>query len=126
MEITFNQNRLYQQNKSSESKIKSRQASTHCKRVLEAARLEYATETKESITSQKFGSLYFWQIANSALNKGKFAIPPLYNRPEVLPSASDKAKLFAKNFSKNSDLDYSGISLPVLPSRTNLQVIIFP
>ena len=40
----------------------------------------------------------------------------------MLPSASDKGKLFAKNFSKNSDLDYSGISLPVLPSRTNLQL----
>ena len=47
------------------------------------------------------------------LNKGKSAIPPLFNRPEVLSSASDKAKLFAKNFSKNSNLDDSGISLPV-------------
>ena len=42
------------------------------------------------------------------------------NRLEVLPSASDKAKVFAKNFSKNSNLD-SGISLPVFPSRTNLK-----
>ena len=41
---------------------------------------------------------------------------------EVLSSASDKAKLFAKNFSKNSDLDDSGISLPVFPSRTNLKL----
>ena len=35
---------LYQQNKSSESKVKFRQASNHCKRVLEAAKLEYATK----------------------------------------------------------------------------------
>ena len=32
---------LYQQNKSSESKVKFRQASNHCKRVLEAAKLAY-------------------------------------------------------------------------------------
>ena len=37
----------------------------------------------------------------------------------MLYSASDKAKLFAENFSKNSNLDDSGISLPVFPSRTN-------
>ena len=40
----------------------------------------------------------------------------------MLSSASDKAKLFAKNFSKNSNLDDSGISLPVSPSRTNLKL----
>ena len=39
----------------------------------------------------------------------------------MLSSASDKAKLFAKNFSKNSNLDDSGISLPVFPSKTNLK-----
>ena len=42
--------------------------------------------------------------------------------PEVLSSASDKAKLFAENFLKNSNLDDSFISLSVLPSRTNLKV----
>ena len=112
--------RLYQQNKSSESKAKFRQASNSCKRVLEAAKVAHATKTKESITSQKLGSRNFWQIANSVLNKGKSAIPPLFNRPEVL--SSDKAKLFAKNFSKNSNLDDSGISLSVFPSRTNLKL----
>ena len=53
---------------------------------------------KESITSQKLGSWDFWQIANRVLNKGKSAIPPLLNSPEMLSSASDKAKLFPKNF----------------------------
>ena len=114
--------RLYQQNKSSESKVKFRQASNRCKRVLEAAKLAYATKTKESITSQKLGSWDLWRIANSVFNKGKSAIPPLFNGPQVLSSASDKAKLFAKNFSKNSNLDDSGISLPVFPSRTNLKL----
>ena len=113
---------MYQQNKSSESKVKFSQASNHCKRVLEAAKLVYANKTKESITSQKLGSRDFWRIANSVLNKGKSAIPPLFNGPEVLSSASDKAKLFAGNFSKNSNLDGSGISLSVFLSRTNLKL----
>ena len=112
---------LYQQNKSSESKLKFRQARNCCKRVLEAARLAYATKTKGSITSQKLGSGDSWQIANSVLNKGKSAIPPLFNNPEVLPSASDKAKLFPKNFSNSSNLDDLGISLPVFLSSTHLK-----
>ena len=64
----------------------------------------------------------FWRITNSVLNKGKSAIPPLFNGPEVLSSASDKAKLFAENFSLNSNLDDLGVSLPVFPSRTNLKL----
>ena len=36
--------------------------------------------------------------------------------------ASDKVKLFAENFSKNSNLDDSGISLPIFASRTNLKL----
>ena len=49
-------------------------------------------------------------------------IPPIFNRSEVLSSTSDKAILFAENFSKNSNRDNSGISLPVLSSRTNLKL----
>ena len=101
---------MYQKDKSSDSKVTFRQASNRCKRVLEAAKVAYASKTKDSITSQKLGSRDFWRIANSVLNKGKSAIPPLYNGPEVLSSASDKAKLFAENFSKNYNLDDSGIS----------------
>ena len=56
------------------------------------------------------------------LNKRKSAIPLLFNDPEVLSSASDKAKLFAGDFSKNTNLDESGISLPFFPSRTNLEL----
>ena len=113
---------LHQKDKSYNSKVKFRQASNCCQRVLEAAKLGYANKTRESITSQKLGSYDFWRIANSVLNKGKSAVPPLFNGPEVLSSASDKAKLFAENFSKNSNLDDSGISLPVFPSRTNLKL----
>ena len=54
--------------------------------------------------------------------KSKSAIPPLFNRPEVLSSASDKAEMIAGNFFKNSNLDDSGISLPVFSSRNNLKL----
>ena len=40
----------------------------------------------------------------------------------MLSSAFDKAKLLAENFSMNSNLDGSGISLPFFPSRTNLKL----
>ena len=49
-------------------------------------------------------------------------MPPLFNGPEALSSASVKAKLFAQNFSKNSNLDDSGISLPVFPFRATLKL----
>ena len=68
------------------------------------------------------GSGDFWRIASRVFSKGKPAIPPPFNSLEVLSSASNKAKLFAENFSKNSNLDDSGISLPVFPSRTNLKL----
>ena len=74
------------------------------------------------MTSQKLGPQEFWRIGSTALNKYKSTIPPLFNSPEVLSSASDKAKLFAENFSKNSNLDDSGISVPVFPSGTNLKL----
>ena len=109
--------RLYQKDKSSESKVKFRQASNCCKRVLEGAKLAYVNKTKESITPQRLGSRDFWQIANSVL--GKSAVPPLFNGPEVLSSASDKAKLCTENLSKKSNLGDSGISFP---SRTNLKL----
>ena len=70
--------RLHQQNKSSEFKVKFRQDSNRCKRVLEVAKLAYATQIKESITSLKLGSRDFRRIANSLLNKGKSAIAPLF------------------------------------------------
>ena len=61
------------------------------------------------------------QQCSQLINK-KSAIPPLLSDPEVLSSSSDKAKLFAENFSKTSNLDDSCISLPVFPSRTNLKL----
>ena len=40
----------------------------------------------------------------------------------MLSFASNKRKLFAENFSTNSNLNDSGIFLPVFPSRTNLKL----
>ena len=114
--------RLYQREKSSDSKVKFRQASNCCKRVLEAVKLAYANKTREYIPSQKLGSRDFWRIANTVLKKGKSTIPALFNGLELLSSASDKAQLFTENFSKNSNLDDAVISLPVFPSRTNLKI----
>ena len=104
--------RLYQKDKSSESKVKFRQANNRCNRVLEAAKFAYANKTKETITSQKLGSWDFWRIANSVLNKENL----LYL---LYTSCNAKGQLFVENFSKNSNLDDSCISLPVFPSRTN-------
>ena len=111
--------RFYQQNKSSESKLKFRQASNLCKKVLKVFKQAYANKT---ITSQKLGSQGFWRITNSVPNKGKSVIPLLSNGPKVLSSASDKAKLFAKTFSEDFNLDDSGTSLLVFSSRTNLKL----
>ena len=64
----------------------------------------------------------FWRIANNVLNKNKSAVPSLFNSREVLFPLYHKAKLFAENFSKDYDLDDSGISLLVFSSRTNLKL----
>ena len=66
-----------------------------------------------------FGELLILFVFNKVC---KFAVPPLFNGPEVLSSASDKAKLCVKNFSKNSSLDAPGILLPDFPYRTNLKL----
>ena len=80
--------RLYQKDKFCISKVKFRQASNHCKRVLEAAKLAYANKTKKS--SRELGSEDLCRIANSVLKKGKSAISPLFNSTEVLSSASEQ------------------------------------
>ena len=92
---------LYQQYKLFESTLKFRQASNHYKRVLEAAKLAY---------SKKITCL-LGLLANcfSVLSKGKSTVPPQFNSPELLSSASDRAKLFAKNLSNNSNFDDLGI-----------------
>ena len=112
--------RLYQKDKSSDSKIKFRRLEIVAKGFLKLPNLHMLI--KQSITSQSLGSHDFRRIAKSVLNEGKSAIPPLFNSPAVLSSASDKAKLFAENFSTNFNLADSGISLPVFQPGTNLKL----
>ena len=88
---------LYQQNKSSESKVKFRQATNHWKRVLESVKLAYANKTKV-YHFREIGSGDSWRIADVVLNKGKSAIPPQFNDLEVLSSASDKQNCLLKSF----------------------------
>ena len=102
--------------------MKVRQINYRCKRVFEADKLAYANRTRESITCQQLSSRDIWQFANSVLIKGISGIPPLFDEPEVLFSHSDKAKVCAKNFSKNSNLDDSGISVAAFLTRTNLKL----
>ena len=76
--------------------MKFRQINNRCKKVPEFAKLtcaNNANKTKKSITSQKLASSNFWRIATSILNKGNAAIPPLFNGPEVMSSASDKTSV---------------------------------
>ena len=82
---------LYQQSKSSESKVKSRQVLIVAKGFLKLPNSHMLLK-QESIISQKRGSGDFWQIAYSVLNNLS-TIPPLFNG---FFSGSDKAK-FAKN-----------------------------
>ena len=102
--------------------MKLKEASNCCERAPGSAKSAYANGAKTSITSQKLGSFDFWRIASGTLNKSKSSLPALFNDPEVLSSASDKAKLLAESFSKNSNLDYSSISLLAVSSRTNLKL----
>ena len=104
---------------------KKRQGSNGCKRVLEAAKFSYGNKKKTVHHFEETWLRDFRQIASSVLNKHKSAIHSLFNNLEVLSSASDKAKLFAKSFSKNSKFDDLDASLLVFPSRTNLKLLIF-
>lgn len=73
-----------------------------CKKVLEAAKLAYATNIKYFNHYKKLGFDKIWWIAYGVLNKGKSAILPLFNGLDVLSSASDKPELFPENVSMNS------------------------
>ena len=53
---------LHQKDKSSESKVEFRQASNHCKGVLEAVKLPYSNKTKETITSKNLALRTFGKM----------------------------------------------------------------
>ena len=67
------------------------------KGVLKLPSLHMLLTKKSQPLHRTFACRTFWGIANSVI----YSI----NDPDMLSSASDKAKLFAKNISKNSNLD---------------------
>ena len=95
---------FYQQNKSSESKVKFRQASNLVKGFLKLPNLHMLLKLKSPSLPRNLAFGTFGELL-LVFSTGKSAIPPLFNGPEVLSTASDRAKLFAKSFSKNSNLD---------------------
>ena len=84
--------------------------------------IAYAIKLKSVPLPRNLALVNFGEMLIVFLFQDKSAIPLLFNASEVLPSASNKAKLFHENFSKNSDLDGTGISLPAFPFRTNLKL----
>ena len=70
--------------------------------------------------AQEFECLNRYTILPKGLNLSLLLyIAALLDDSDV-SSASDKAKMFAQIFFKNSNLHDTGISLPAFPSRTNL------
>ena len=67
-----------------------------------------------------FFFIKYKKIVDTRLNNGESAIPPLFSGPHVLSSAYNKVNLFVENFSKNSNLDESCISLLALSENADL------
>lgn len=78
-----------------EQNYESRKTNTHCKRILESGRLDFADKIKVSITSRKLVFYDASRISSIVLN---YALPSSFNIPEDLPSVSDKARLFVDIF----------------------------
>lgn len=95
---------MHLQKKSFVTKINFKRAKNCIKRVLEAAKIICANETKESIISQKASTCNFWQITSSVFQESKFAISSQFNGPEMFFSESDKGNLFTEPISKNFNL----------------------
>ena len=84
--------------------------------------LTYAKKQRsQSISRNLAENCDFWWITNSILKKEISTIPSLLNGSEKLFSESDKTKLIAENFFKNSKLDNLFIFERSFPSRTTLK-----
>ena len=91
-------------------------------RVLEAAKLAYANKTEEFILPRNLSLGSSGELLIVFLTKVNmlFLLYSVAQRCSLLHLT--KQKLFVENFSKNFNLDDSGISLPVFSSRTNLKL----
>ena len=100
--------------------MKFRQASHHCKRVVEAPKLAYTNKGKESTTSRNLGIRTFSKLQIVFL--AKVNLYPLFNHSEELSSGFDKAKLFPGNCTKKANLDDLNIFLCAFYSRTYVRL----
>ena len=110
--------RLFQKDKSFKFRVKFRQTSNHCKRVLEAANLHMLIK-QESLSLRR-------NLALGTFGKLLIVFSTKVNLLYPLCSTAGRFclqhQIKHENFPKNSNLDDSGISLPVFPSRTNLKL----
>ena len=92
--------------------------------IMRAEEKHKNTDYEEYISNKNKERLVKQNLKEAATNHSKNRKCFVFDLQKVLTntSESDKAKLFAKNFSKNTDLDDSGISLPVFTSRTYLKL----
>ena len=74
------------------------QASNCWKRFLKLPNLHMLLKQKSPSAPRDLARGTFGELLISVLNKGKSAIPPLFNGLELSSAASDKAKLFPRNF----------------------------
>ena len=89
---------------------------------LKLPNLHVLIKQKSPSLSRNLALKTFGKFAKNFLGKGKPAMPHLFNDPEVLPFAPDIEKLFAKNFSKNYNIEDSVIPLAAFPFGSNLKM----
>ena len=92
------------------------------KALLKLQNLHMLIKQKSPSLTRNLALWTFGELLIVFSTKGNLLYLLYFNGPEVLSSESDKAKFFVENFSKNSSLDDSGISLSVFPSRTNMKL----
>ena len=107
---------LYQENESSESKVKFIHASNRCKSVLESSELANTNKQKSPSLSRKLALGTFGELPIVFSTKINL-LYLLYCLCCLLHLIKQNSLL--KIFSKNSNLDDSAISLSVFPSGTN-------
>ena len=92
------------------------------KTLLKLQNLHMLIKQKSPSLTKNLALWTFGELHIVFSTKGNLLYLLYFNGPEVLSSESDKVKFFVENFSKNSSIDDSDISLSVFPSRTNMKL----
>ena len=100
-------------------KVKFRVVSNHCKSILEASKPAHANEKRVSLHRNL--ALITCRIANSVFNKNLQYFFCLCVSGCCLPHQR-RSRCFAEIFSKNSNVDDSGMYLPVFSFRINMRL----